>query len=49
VYEISAALDSGLTGRWEDGGIAVGLVRRGGLTTFERARGYFCAFRVARE
>jgi hypothetical protein len=42
-----AEVDSlGFSGRWEDGGLAIAMLERGGLRVGERARGYYCARRT---
>jgi len=42
-----AEVDSlGFSGRWEDGGLAITILRRSGLNVGERERGYYCARRV---
>lgn len=45
-FEVAEVDSSGFRGRWEDGGIAMSILRRGDLTVGEVRRGYYCARRT---
>jgi hypothetical protein len=42
-FAVAAVDSTGFYGRWIDGGIAVAIMHRGGLTVGEQQRGYYCA------
>ena len=45
-FSVAEVDSSGFSGRWEDGGLAIAVLQRGGFNVGERARGYYCARRT---